>query len=61
MSYEQALEQLTREERFRAALYAMNTLLINKGVYSQQEFQDLFVEWASKERNRDAVASTKSA
>ncbi len=60
MSYEKALEQLSREERFRAALYAMNTLLIHKGVYTQQEFQDLFVEWASKERKRDSVASTRS-
>ena len=60
MSYEQALEQLSREERFRAALYAMNTLLIHKGVYSQQEFESLFVEWASRERKRDSLASAKS-
>jgi hypothetical protein len=27
----------------------MNTLLIHKGIYTQKEFQQLFVEWASKQ------------
>jgi hypothetical protein len=53
VSYEQALDVLSRDDRFRAALYAMNTLLIHKGVYTQDEFQQLVVEWASKQlRNR---------
>ena len=49
MSYEQALDVLSRDDRFRAALYAMNTLLIHKGVYTQEEFQQLVAEWASKQ------------
>jgi hypothetical protein len=49
MSYEQALDRLARDDRFKATIYAMNTLLIDKGVYSQAEFQKLFVEWATKE------------
>jgi hypothetical protein len=49
MSYEQALDMLTRDDRFKATIYAMNTLLIGKGIYSQAEFQKLFVEWATKE------------
>jgi len=28
----------------------MNTLLINKGIYTQNEFQKYFVEWAMKEQ-----------
>jgi hypothetical protein len=48
VSYERALEVLSRDDRFRATIYAMNTLLIHKGVYTQDEFQKLFVEWASK-------------
>jgi hypothetical protein len=30
----------------------MNTLLIQKGVYTQQEFQVFFVEWIEKELRR---------
>ena len=48
MSYEQALDHLSRDDRFKATVYAMNTLLIHKGIYTQKEFQQLFVEWASK-------------
>ena len=49
MSYEQALDHLSRDDRFKATVYAMNTLLIHKGIYTQKEFQQLFVEWASKQ------------
>ena len=49
MSYEKALDLLSRDDRFKATIYAMNTLLIHKGIYTQEEFQQLFVEWASKE------------
>ena len=49
MSYEQALDHLSRDGRFKATVYAMNTLLIHKGIYTQKEFQQLFVEWASKQ------------
>src|SRR5258708_20800513 len=52
MSYEKAMEILTRDERFKATIYAMNTLLIHKGIYTQHEFQQLFVEWARKEESR---------
>ena len=50
MSYAEALENLSRVGRFKATIYAMNTLLIHKGIYSQQGFEQLFVEWARKER-----------
>jgi hypothetical protein len=50
VSYEESLELLSRDDRFRATVYAMNTLLIHKGIYTQKEFQQLFVEWASKQR-----------
>jgi hypothetical protein len=50
VSFEEALETLTRDERFKATVYAMNTLLIHKGIYSQQEFQRMFVGWALKNR-----------
>jgi hypothetical protein len=49
MSYEKALDLLSRDDRFKATIYAMNTLLIHKGIYTQEEFEQLFVEWASKQ------------
>jgi hypothetical protein len=52
MSFEEALEIASREDRFKAALYAMNTLLIHKGVYTKEEFEVLFVEWVLKEQRR---------
>jgi hypothetical protein len=52
MSYDEALDALSRDDRFKATIYAMNTLLIHKGIYSQQEFQQLFVEWATKEESK---------
>ena len=52
MSFEEALEIASRDDRFKAALYAMNTLLIHKGIYSKDEFETLFVEWVAKEQRR---------
>jgi hypothetical protein len=52
VSYEDALDILSRDDRFKATIYAMNTLLIHKGIYTQQEFQKLFVEWAIKEESK---------
>ena len=48
MSFEEAIESATRDDRFRATVYAMNTLLLHKGIYTQEEFQALFVEWVNK-------------
>jgi hypothetical protein len=46
VSLEQVLDQFSRADRFKGTIYAMNTLPIHKGVYTQEEFQQLFVEWA---------------
>ena len=56
MSYEKALDLLTRDDRFKATVYAMNTLLIDKGIYTQEEFQKLFVEWALKQQSKPSKA-----
>jgi hypothetical protein len=62
MSFEEALAQASRDVGFKATVYAMNTLLIHKGIYTPEEFQVLFVEWVEKERRREetAVQSTKT-
>jgi hypothetical protein len=48
ISFEDAMEKLSREERFRATVYAMNTLLVQKGIYSPEEFEFQFRQFAQK-------------
>ena len=45
MLFEEAFAAASRDEGLRATVYAMNTLLIRKGFYTQEEFQVVFVEW----------------
>jgi hypothetical protein len=48
ISFEEALERLSREEHFRATVYSMNTLLVQKGIYSPEEFEFQFRQFAQK-------------
>lgn len=57
MSFDEAIALASRDERFMATVYAMNTLLIGKGVYTKAEFEQLFVEWVRKDQRRDAKRS----
>jgi hypothetical protein len=52
LSYEDAVELASQDEGFKATVYAMNTLLIHKGIYTKQEFARLFAEWMEKETRR---------
>ena len=61
MLFEEALDILSRDDRFKATIYAMNTLLIHKGIYTQQEFQRLFIEWAIKEGAKGHSRPVRSA
>ena len=54
MSYEEALRMASRDERFMATVYAMNSLLIHKGVYTHPEFRQVFTEWVEKEQKKNA-------
>jgi hypothetical protein len=49
MSFEEALQAASRDDSFKGTVYAMNTLLIQKGIYTQDEFEALFVEWVEKQ------------
>ncbi len=49
MSFDEAMELVSRDDAFKATIYAMNTLLIHRGIYAQDEFQNLFIEWVKKE------------
>lgn len=66
MSFEEAVGAATRDERFKATVYAMNSLLIHKGIYTQEEFEQLFVEWVRKEerkkqRSGQSISASQSA
>ena len=52
MIFDEAIELLSRDERVKATVYAMNTLLIHKGVYTTEEFQTCFCQWAKAEVNK---------
>lgn len=56
MTFEEALNQLTRDERFKATVSAMNALLIIKRIYTQQEFEVFFCQWADAEVRRRTEA-----
>jgi hypothetical protein len=49
IGFEEAMEKLSRDDRFRATVYAMNTLLVQKGVYSPEEFEFQFRQFAQKQ------------
>ena len=57
MSFDEAVELASREERFMASVYAMNSLLIHKGIYTQKEFENMFVEWIKKEQRKQSRKS----
>lgn len=63
MSFDDAIALASRDEQFMATVYAMNTLLIHKGVYTKEEFEQLFVEWMNKERQKktDKHATSSSS
>jgi hypothetical protein len=48
ISFEEAMEKLSRDEHFRATVYSMNTLLVQKGIYSPEEFEFQFRQYAQK-------------
>jgi hypothetical protein len=56
LSFEDALEALSREECFMGTVSAMNSLLVKKGIYSTTEFQETFVEWAAAQMEKPSSA-----
>jgi hypothetical protein len=52
MTMPEAAKLLSREERFMATVAAMNTLLIEKRIYTQQEFDAIFIQWAITQQAR---------
>lgn len=61
MSFDEALKMASRDERFMATIYAMNTLLIHKGIYTTEEFESIFVEWVNKEQRKKVPSVSASS
>jgi hypothetical protein len=49
IGYEEALESLSSDERFKSTVYAMGALLIGKGIYTEEEFRFQFRQAAEKQ------------
>ena len=49
IDYEDAMERLNDSEKIKASLYAINTLLIEKGFYSAEEYRFQFRQSAQKQ------------
>jgi len=49
IDYGEAIGRLSENERFKATIYAINTLLIQKGYYSPEEFRFQFQQSAEKQ------------
>jgi hypothetical protein len=52
ISFNEAMERMSRDDRFRATVYAVNTLLVQKGIYSPEEFESQFCQFAQKNISR---------
>jgi hypothetical protein len=54
------MELLSRDERFKATVSAMNTILIQKGIYTQKEFEIYFCQWAEAETKKRSKQSANT-
>lgn len=52
LSMPEAARRLSREGRFMATVAAMNALLIEKQIYTQEEFDAIFCDWAAAQVSR---------
>jgi hypothetical protein len=50
----EAMERMSRDDRFRATIYAVNTLLVQKGIYSPEEFEFQFCQFAQRHESAEA-------
>jgi hypothetical protein len=60
MTFKEALNLMGEDESFRATVYAMNTLLIKKGVYKSAEFEQLVCEHAINHQRGFRGAKSKA-
>jgi hypothetical protein len=52
LTFGDALKVLSREERFMGMVSAMNTMLIKKGIYTKEEIEGYYCQWAQAQLDR---------
>ncbi len=52
MTMSEAAKLLSREERFMATISAMNAVLIAKQVYTAEELEAFYVQWAINQQRK---------
>jgi hypothetical protein len=60
MTFKEALNLMGDDASFRATIYAMNALLIKKGVYKSSEFEQLVCEYAINSQRGFRGAKSKA-
>jgi hypothetical protein len=60
MTFKEAIASMKEDDSFRATVYAMNALLIKKGVYKSSEFEQLFCEYAINHQRGFRGAKSKA-
>lgn len=50
--FERVTDAISTNDLFRATVYAMNGLLLAKGVYTHEEFARQVIEWKRKKEAR---------
>lgn len=60
MSFEEAMQVASRDERFMATVYAMNTLLIHRCIYTSEEFETAFIEWVRKDQKKKSQSASET-
>lgn len=55
MTIQEMVNQLSREERFMGTVHAMNTLLMEKGIYTPPEFDAVFMAWGQTQLKKNVI------
>lgn len=61
MTFQESLELLDRDEAFKATVATMNTLLIQKGIYTQEEYEAYFIETAKARLRKQSKVGSNGA
>jgi len=60
MSYEEAMRLASRDEAFKATCLRHEYTADSSGDLTQEEFQQLFVEWVKKEESKKGLSKDVS-
>ena len=61
MSFDEALDLASEDQRFRATVYAMNSLLQARGIYTAEEFEAAFIQGFEKQLQKAKKQDPKAS